>query len=196
MTCGNWGKLNGINYKYVTGCRGDMRVCRNPLWAGRKLLPPYTWRAEGIHERKVVVQEWAILKEPWLRAPTAWSDLLGKEGAEENKYPDLILLIHSAQAKHPPRGSAGEKVGKCVWWGILKIFWAQQALKITKTISKGDRAVQMWRVKALWRAAARRKRKERSSWRSLHVRDLALRLQPALAWWNFVTVSWVKEVCN
>lgn len=128
------------------------------------------------HLERALVEGYTCLKRP-----------SREEGAEENKYPDLILLIHSSQAKHPRRGSAGEKVGKCVWWGILKIFWAQQALKITKTISKGDRAVQMWRVKALWRAAARRKWKERSSWRSLHVRDLALRLQLALS---------VVELCN
>lgn len=62
-----------------------------------------------------------------------------REGAEGKESADLILLIHSTQAKLPGRASTVEKAQKCVWWGILKIFWAQQDLKITKTISKEDK---------------------------------------------------------
>lgn len=96
-----------------------------------------------------------------------------REGAEGKESADLILLIHSIQAKLPGRASTVEKAQKCVWWGILKIFWAQQDLKITKTISKEDRTVQTWRVRVLCRAAAWRGSKGRASWRRLHMQDLA-----------------------
>ena len=91
----------------------------------------YIGRAEGVCQRMLcwasrleiaLVEGYNCLKRP------------SREGAEGKESADLILLIHSAQAKLPGRASTVEKAQKCVWWGILKIFWAQQDLKITKTI--------------------------------------------------------------
>lgn len=143
----------------------EMRVCRDPPWAGRKLLPPYIGRAEGVCQRCCLE---IALVEGYNRLKRS-----SREGAEGKESADLILLIHSTQAKLPGRASTVEKAQKCVWWGILKIFWAQQDLKITKTISKEDRPVQTWRVRVLCWTAAWRRWKGRASWRRLRMQDIA-----------------------
>lgn len=160
----NWMELITNTWLGVVG----NEVCRNPPWAGRKLLPPYIGRAEGVGQRMLC---WASSLEIALVEGYNRLKRPSREGAEGKESTDLILLIHSTQAKLPGRASTVEKAQKCAWWGILKIFWAQQDLKITKTMSKEDRTVQTWRVRVLCRAAAWRRWKGRASWRNLHMQD-------------------------
>lgn len=89
-----------------------------------------------------------------------------------------------------------EKAQKCVWWGILKIFWAQQDLKITKTISKGDRAVQMQRVRFSVEQLSAEGGRQGLPRRSLHMQDFGCEAQRVSAWCNFVMYSCHKAACK
>lgn len=114
-----------------------------------------------------------------------------REGAEGKESADLILLIHPTQAKLPGRASTVEKAQKCVWWGILKIFWAQQDLKITKTISKEDRPVQTRRVRFSVGQLPEEGAKE-----GLPGGASICKTWPVLVWCNFVTDSCFKDPCK